>query len=311
MSAQDDISWSTLRRIARDWAGDAAEVESARPLDGGSINTTLLLTTTAGDKAVLKISPHRVNTEYRREAHQLDLLRELGLPTPKVYQIHTADLDRPDSFMLMEYVDGVDLHAAQAQCTPDEFDGLQRELADACVKLHGTTREQYGRVCQDNEQPTFDRWGEFYRHVYDPVLGECDKLHVIPAKTRKHIQKLHERIDRYIAHGDRPRLVHWDLWSNNVLAARNGDGRWHLKAILDPMCKFAHAEAELAYMDLFKTCTPAFKQQYQQTFKLTDDYHRIRKPIYQLYPLLNHVQLFGAEYMKPLMDVMAKVEKLI
>jgi fructosamine-3-kinase len=46
---------------------------------------------------------------------------------------------------------------------------------------------------------------------------------------------------------------------------------------------------------------------YQDHQKLSSDYHRIRKPVYQLYELMNHVQLFGSEYVKPLCETLDRV----
>jgi fructosamine-3-kinase len=50
---------------------------------------------------------------------------------------------------------------------------------------------------------------------------------------------------------------------------------------------------------------------YQQRHKLPAEYHRWRKPIYQLYPLINHVRLFGPEYVKPLAAAVEKTEALV
>ena len=58
--------------------GSAAELDEVTPLPGGHINTTLCLTTKDGHKSVLKISPHRVDHAYEREAHQLKLLKARG-----------------------------------------------------------------------------------------------------------------------------------------------------------------------------------------------------------------------------------------
>ena len=60
---------------------------------------------------------------------------------------------------------------------------------------------------------------------------------------------MHEKLDHLLAHDDQPRLVHWDIWNTNILARTNGDGKYHIAALLDPNCKFAHAEAEIAYGD--------------------------------------------------------------
>ena len=102
--------------------------------------------------------------------------------------------------------------------------------------------------------------------------------------------------------------MHWDIWNTNVMAARDsGTGKWRIKALLDPNCKFAHAEAEIAYMELFHTANHTFMRAYQDEHKLNSDYHRLRKPVYQLYELMNHVQLFGQEYVRPLCETLDRV----
>jgi fructosamine-3-kinase len=88
---------------------------------------------------------------------------------------------------------------------------------------------------------------------------------------------VHEKLDRLLAHGDQPRLVHWDIWNTNILAQTNGDGKYHIAALLDPNCKFAHAEAEIAYMELFHTITPPFMKAYQHQHKLPAEYHKVRR----------------------------------
>jgi fructosamine-3-kinase len=161
---------------------------------------------------------------------------------------------------------------------------------------------------------TFDTWPAFYRSVYDAIWHEAEKDKHLPKGTKKHIGKIHERLERFLAHTDQPRLVHWDIWNTNVMAAQNGDGGkggWHIKALIDPNCKFAHAEAEIAYMELFHTCTPAFMKAYQSHHKIDADYHKFRKPIYQLYPMINHLNLFGESYLKPLIMAVEKTAHLV
>jgi fructosamine-3-kinase len=304
---ESDISWQVLRRIVQGWAGTAAELAEVKPLEGGMINTTLCLTLVDGQRAVLKISPHRVNREYQREAHQLDLLRSLGLPTPRVYRHEIGSLDDPHSYILMEFMDGIDLSAAKRQCSGECFDQIQNHLAEIVLRMHEQTSEKYHRVTAEPSK-TFEKWCDFYRHVYDPIAHEAEKNNELPIKTRKQIAKIHEKLEQLLNHGDVPRLVHWDVWSTNLLAKADEKGNWRICAVLDPNCKFAHAEAELAYMDLFHTSTPAFTKAYQQTHRLDDDYHRVRKAVYQLYPLIHHVNLFGHEYVKPMTMMLEKVE---
>ena len=306
---EHDISWQVLRRIVHEWAGAAAELAEVTPLTGGCINTTVKLTTSKGERAVLKFAQHRVTRDLAREASQLMFLREIGLPVPEVYAVHIATLYNPDSYLLMEYVEGFDLAAARRQCTADEYDDLQRHLAEVISAMHSLTGSKYQRHGGDDGH--FDSWVQFYRHVYDPIWNDVRKSSLLPARLRKQIDKVHERLDRLIAHDDVPRLVHWDIWSTNILAGQDAQGQWRVKALLDPNCKFAHSEAEIAYMELFHTITPSFLKAYQSQHKLPEGYQRVRKHIYQLYPLINHVHLFGQDYVKPLAGVVETVSGLV
>jgi protein-ribulosamine 3-kinase len=310
MSQDMDISWQVLRGIVEQWTDGAAELAEVKPLAGGCINTTLLLTTNGGDRSVLKISPHRVNREYADEAHQLELLRNAGVPTPHVFAAHTATLDHPNSYLLMEYVEGVTLSEARRLCDATKFDNLQAHLARLLLTIHERTGVDYCRVSAEQSQG-YASWPHFYQEVFDPIWERAEKDKSMPVKTRRQIGRIHERLERYIAHEDQPRLVHWDIWGTNVLCAPDSHGNWRVTALLDPNCKFAHVEAEIAYMELFHTVTPGFFKAYQQSRRLPTEYYRIRRPIYQMYSLLNHFALFGQEYVKPLTQTLSKLNAVM
>ncbi len=310
MSGTEDIAWPELCRIVQEWKGTAAELEEVTPLSGGHVNTTLCLKTRDRHKSVLKISPHRVDRSYEREALQLRLLRDCGLPVPDVYVARTGTLDHPFSYIVIEFIDGVDLAEAKRTCPPDAFDRLQERLADVVAAMHDRTSGSYCRVAND-ETTGFANWPAFYHDVYDAIWHEAQTSPHLTAKCRKQINRVHERLDRLIAHGDGPRLVHWDLWSSNLLVKPDGDGEWHVAALLDPNCKYAHAEAELAYMELFHTVTPPFMKAYQRRHALDSEYRKFRRPVYQLYSLINHLRLFGAEYVKPLTGAVERAIAII
>ena len=266
----------------------------------------MALRTSTGDRAVLKITPHRVDRSYADEAHQLDVLRAAGLPTPQVYRVEVGSLDRPFSYMLMEYREGTDLAHAKAACTREEFDALQVELAGMVRQLHANTHGHYHRLTAGEPKP-FDTWPALYREAFDPIWQEAERNGHLPPKCRKLVAKIHERLPTLLGHDDCPRLLHGDLWSSNILAKQGDDGAWHVSAIIDPYCKFGHTECELAYLELFHTVNGSFMRAYQGDKHLSNDYHRVRKPVYQLYEMLNHLQLFGPEYLKP---TLAAAEKL-
>jgi fructosamine-3-kinase len=269
----------------------------------------MCLTTKDGQQAVLKICAHRVNQSFAHEAFQLELMRKIGLPVPQVYVWRIGSLDDPFSYVLMEHLDGVTLNEARQNCSAESFDYLQEHLADLVLAMHDNTADGFGRVRSD--APRHDRWVQFFREVYDPLLHDVEKSGLLPPKSRKHLHRIHERLDRVLGNADQPRLVHGDLWATNILAKCNGDGQWHVSGILDPNCKYAHAELELAYLELFHTTTHAFFKAYGKRHRLPPEYHQFRKPVYQLYSLVNHVHVFGQDYVKALIAAVDRVSSIV
>jgi fructosamine-3-kinase len=311
MSQEMDISWQWLRQVVKEWGGDTAEPAEVQPLTGGGISTTLAISLTDHRKAVLKVSPHRVDHGYVNEAHQLGLLADLGLPTPKVYAARVGSLDDPFSYILMEYIEGYTLHHARRLCNEEQYDAIQAHLAELMLALHERTGTDYRRLQIEAPPQAFDNWAVFYRHVFDPICEETLQLKAIPLKCRKMIGRVHERLEKLLNHDDVPRLVHWDVWATNILVRPSQAGDWRVVALLDPNCKFAHVEAEIAYMSLFHTSTPAFMKAYQQKRRFSDDYHRVRKLIYQVYFLLNEVSMFGAEHVKELLPAAERLAVIV
>src|SRR5690606_31505376 len=88
-----------------------------------------------------------------------------------------------------------------------------------------------------------------------------------------------------------PALIHGDLWTTNILAQ---DGR--ITGFLDPAIYYAHPEIELAFSTLFNTFDAPFFERYRQLRPLEPGFFETRRDIYNLYPLLVHVRLFGGGY---------------
>ena len=82
-------------------------------------------------------------------------------------------------------------------------------------------------------------------------------------------------------------LLHGDLWAGNILVR---DGR--LVGLIDPACYHGDAEVDLAMLDLFSPPPDEFREAYGAL----EPGWRERRPIYQLFPALAHVRLWGAGY---------------
>lgn len=87
-----------------------------------------------------------------------------------------------------------------------------------------------------------------------------------------------------------PSILHGDLWGGNYLVDEEG-----MPCLIDPAVYFGHREADLAMTRLFGGFDTAFYSAYTEEFPLAAG-HEERLPLYQLYHLLNHLNLFGSAY---------------
>jgi fructosamine-3-kinase len=92
-------------------------------------------------------------------------------------------------------------------------------------------------------------------------------------------------------------LLHGDLWGGNILTA-NGQ----VTALIDPACYYGHAEVDLAMLTLFDHPTAAFYETYGELEPGYDERHAI----YQLWPALVHLRLFGSGYRALVERLLAK-----
>jgi fructosamine-3-kinase len=95
-----------------------------------------------------------------------------------------------------------------------------------------------------------------------------------------------------------PSLLHGDLWSGNYMVDELG-----MPCLIDPAVYYGHREADLAMTRLFGGFEPAFYEAYMEAFPLAQG-HEERLPVYQLYHLLNHLNLFGRSYLAQCMNIL-------
>lgn len=96
--------------------------------------------------------------------------------------------------------------------------------------------------------------------------------------------------DRLAGHQPLPSLVHGDLWSGNAAVTQAGE-----PVIFDPATYYGDREVDLAMTELFGGFPAEFYRGYHQAFPLEAGYAD-RKPLYNLYHVLNHFNLFGGSY---------------
>jgi fructosamine-3-kinase len=258
--------------------GDMVDIE---PMGGGCVSAVYEVRLDGGRRLVAKIDEEMM-ASLTVEAFMLRYLAERSrLPVPAV---HFASRQ----LLLLEYVPGASRFSPAAE----------RRAAELLAELHEITAPEYGFV-QDTvigglrqPNPPEDSWIEFFRrHRLLYMAGEAVREGRLPQATFARIERLSDQLERWLVEPERPSLIHGDVWTTNVLA--EGD---QITAFLDPAIYFAHAEIELAFTTLFGTFGPAFYERYHQIQPIAPGFFEARRDIYNLYPLLVHVRLFGGSY---------------
>ena len=115
---------------------------------------------------------------------------------------------------------------------------------------------------------------------------------------RKRITRLLDRLEDFLVEPAHPFLLHGDLWSGNYITGNDGQA-W----LIDPAVYVGHAEADLAMTELFGGFAPAFYSAYGQVNPLQPGYEQ-RRDLYNLYHLLNHLNLFGGGYLSAVLRIL-------
>lgn len=115
-------------------------------------------------------------------------------------------------------------------------------------------------------------------------------------------EKLLELLPQLITHQPQPSLLHGDLWSGNISFDRSG-----APVIFDPALYYGDREADIAMTELFGGFGAAFYSAYNEVWPLDHGYTK-RKTLYNLYHILNHLNIFGGGYIN---QAQGMIERLL
>jgi fructosamine-3-kinase len=213
------------------------------------------------------------------------------LPVPAV--VHSSD-----TLLLMEFVEGDSRFSVSAE----------RHAAELLAALHTVRGEQFGferdtligGLRQPNPQSI--SWLDFFRDqrlFY--MAGEAARAGRLPGHFLHRVEQFAARLGDWLTEPDYPALIHGDVWTTNVLTSNN-----EITGFLDPAIYYAHPEIELAFITLFNTFGMGFFQRYHEIRPIAPGFFETRRDIYNLYPLLVHVRLFGGGYVSSVDSILRR-----
>jgi fructosamine-3-kinase len=261
------------------------EVVASRSIAGGDISQAYEITLADGRRLFAKTNARSPRGMFAAEALGLGWLDEANaLRIPKVVAVSQAD--EAQQFLVLELI-------ASGSAARDFDERLGRGLA----ALHrsgtpgfGLDHDNFiGRLPQANAPaPT---WTDFYRtRRLEAQLRRASDEGLATTRMRRGFDRLWGALDELIGPPEPPARLHGDLWGGNLLCDDRG-----APCLIDPAVYGGQREMDLAMMRLFGGFGPRVFSAYEEAWPLADG-HRERVALYQLYPLMVHVNLFGGGY---------------
>ena len=264
---------------------EAVRITSWASMDGGCINRSVKLETTAG-YFFMKWNKNGPSDLFLREAEGLTALRKAStmLQVPEVYAATAITSNQP-GILVLEFM------MLSTGTTKEE-----ERLGQGLAQLHGVAQENYGFYHDNYCGATLQNnhwnadWIEFFgeQRIWH-LVRLIEKRRGMPSSDLWVYEQLVGKLPTFISHQPGPALNHGDLWSGNCLYTTSGP------ALIDPASYYADRECDLALMDMFGGFSQRVWQAYQNAYPLPDEW-RDRMAIYQLYHYLNHYYLFGGGY---------------
>ncbi len=326
--AAHDRATPVVARAARPGAAGPAEalaaalgttVVASRPVSGGSINVARRVDLADGRRAFLKFNTGAEAPMFAAEAAGLAWLADANaLCVPRVVAVG-GPFDEPlgarggrlrsDGDRAHRFVESsVPLLALEWIEPGPRSRSFDADFGRGLALLHRAGAPSFGldhdnvlaTLSQDNTpDPT---WPEFYaQRRLEPLLRRAIDRSLAPPGWSRRFARLFDRLPTLCGPPEPPARLHGDLWSGNVHATSEGD-----PCVLDPAVYGGHREIDLAMLQLFGAPSSTFFDAYDATYALASG-RQERVPLWQLYPLLAHVCLFGGAYVSGVEDALRRV----
>jgi fructosamine-3-kinase len=263
-------------------------LKTTRRLSGGDINDAFELELMSGVRVFLKTNASAPVSMFPAEARGLEWLRAAhALRVPEVLAVSNGREGEP-SFLVLEL-----LTPGTPQRNFDEH--LGRGMAElhrfGAPRFGWESANFIGNLPQRNEP--HESWADFFWYErLEPQLTRAVAAGLASAGLRAGFERLSSRLTQLVGPIEPPARLHGDLWGGNLHIDEAG-----APCLIDPAAYGGHREVDLAMMRLFGGFGERVFRAYEEVWPLSPG-HAERIALYQLYPLLVHVNLFGRSYVE-------------
>lgn len=262
-----------------------ARVARGTAVSGGDINDAYRVELSSGRVIFVKTNPRAPRELFPTEARGLAWLSEArAIRVPEVVAV--SDANETPRYLVLEWI-------GPASPAPDFDERLGRELAAlhrAGPQALGLDHDNFiGSLPQQNAP--LPSWPEFFRaRRLEPQLARAVDSGRASYAMRRGFDRLFSKLDQLLGPEEPPARLHGDLWGGNLHVDEEG-----APCLIDPAVYGGHREIDLGMMRLFGGFSEGVFSAYDEAFPLAAGAAE-RTSLYQLYPLMVHVNLFGGGY---------------
>lgn len=293
------MKYTSLAEAIRSICGQQRTITDKSPVFGGDINEAFRLTLDYGSSLFMKANASNLLPAFEAEEAGLQAIAETGaIGTVRVLGIGTDP--GGFSFLLQEFVTPGKKNRDYWERLGAELYAMHSAPMPAGKEGEGFGFEADNFIGSRRQKNTWtDQWIPFFRDCrLRPHLKVAERY--LDQRDRKLADSLLEHLDQYLIEPETPSLIHGDLWAGNVMTGSDGRA-W----IIDPAAYYGHPEADLAMTELFGGFAPDFYDSYFACSNIEGGYQD-RKDIYNLYHLLNHLNLFGISYLSSVQRIIRR-----
>jgi fructosamine-3-kinase len=296
MSQQSQEQYQFIERILHLHLGGLDGIDEFEFFYGGNFNLAVRVKVKQGE-FFIKWNQGDHPGHFEAEAKNLQLIHSSQtISVPEV--IGVGKLDEKE-YLMMECIPSIAKKENYWSDFGEKLAGMHRISHE---KGHGLDNDNFiGTSIQKNDWMLSGL--DFF--IQNRLLVQIEKA-VYDRKIDKsmvdNLEELIKKIPDILPDGPSA-LIHGDLWSGNVMVNQKG-----LVSLIDPSCYFGFREAEIAFTTMFGGFDQSFYEAYHHSFPLISGFHE-RIPIYNLYPLMVHVNSFGEGYLatvKKILDTYLK-----
>ena len=301
-------NFNSLSQALSSLFGTSVSITRTEGLSGGDINRAYALTLNTGLKIFMKANAKENAAFFTSEAAALSAIEKTAaIRTPKVFCTGTDnEKGAPFSFLLLEFIESgkrtasywkdfgqklAAMHNAETSDFLDTSEPVAEVSSSAFTSIHrfGFFQDNFIGASPQVNTPS-EKWITFFRdYRLLPQFKRADRY--FNSGDRKKITRLLDNLETFLVEPEKPSLLHGDLWQGNQMCSSDGNA-----LLIDPASYVGHAEADLAMTELFGAFPPDFYAGYKEIRPLQSGYEN-RRNLYNLYQLLNHLNLFGSSYL--------------